>query len=253
MSTAVVQQPAAESAVQTTRTPEVVLYSHSPIFYWWPVWAIGYLFAVLTMIQGVEYEFNDAVVLIHPSRTLGVVFTFVFFMVIVMTHFTVRGLASVVTVVSAVAIAFALAYFKLWEPLLQALDRLAIFMNLGFYVFFSTAIFVVWALAVFVFDRSTYYLVRPGQLVKGGLFGAGEETFDTHGMSVDKKRDDLFRHWVLGLGSGDIHIATSGAKKAQFVIPNVLFVGNKIAKIQELVALKPDQAPNTVMSAGEPV
>jgi hypothetical protein len=253
MSTAVVQQPAAESAVQTTRTPEVVLYSHSPIFYWWPVWAVGYLFALLTVFQGVEYEFNDAVVLIHPSRTLGVVFTFVFLMVIVMTHFTVRGLASVVTIVTAVAIAFALAYFQLWEPLLRSLDRLAIFMNLGFYVFFSTAIFIVWALAVFIFDRSTYYLFRPGQLVKGGLFGAGEEAFDTHGMSVDKKRDDLFRHWVLGLGSGDIYIATSGAKKAQFVIPNVLFVGHKIEKIQELVALRPDQMPNTVMSAGEPV
>jgi hypothetical protein len=257
MSTAVVQQPAAESAAQPTRTPEVVIYSHSPIFYWWPVWAVGYLFAVLTLLQGVDYAFNDgvvqSVVKIHPSRTLGVVFTFTFLMVIAMTHFTVRGLASVVVIVSAIAITLGLAYFQLWEPLMRALGHLAIFMNLGFYVFFSTAIFIVWAQAVFIFDRSTYYLFRPGQMVKGGLFGAGEETYDTHGMTVDKKRDDLFRHWVLGLGSGDIIVATTGARKTEFVIPNVLFVGSKIAKIQELVALRPDHVPNTVMSAGEPV
>jgi len=253
MSTAVVQQPAAESAVQATRPREVTLISHSPIFYWWPVWAVGYIFALMTLFQGVRYEFNDAEVLIHPSRTLGVVFTFTFLMVIVMTHFTVRGLASVVTILTFVALAFALAYFQLWEPLLDAFGRLAIFMNLGFYVFFSTAIFIVWALAVFVFDRSTYFVVRPGQLVQVGMFGAGEQTFDTHGMSVEKKRDDLFRHWVLGLGSGDLFIATTGAKRAEFVIPNVLFVGTKLELVQELVALKPDQMPNTVLTAGNPV
>jgi len=252
MSTAVVQQPAAESAVQATRPREVTLISHSPIFYWWPVWAVGYVFALMTYFQGVRYAFNDAEVLIHPSRTLGVVFTFTFLMVIVMTHFTVRGLASVVTILTFVALAFALAYFQMWEPLLDALGRLAIFMNLGFYVFFSTAIFVVWALAVFIFDRSTYYIVRPGQMVQVGMFGAGEQTFDTHGMSVEKKRDDLFRHWVLGLGSGDLFIATTGAKRAEFVIPNVLFIGSKLERVQELVALKPDQTPNTVLTAGNP-
>jgi hypothetical protein len=31
---------------------EVKLYSHSPIFYWWPVWAVGYLMALLTYLDG---------------------------------------------------------------------------------------------------------------------------------------------------------------------------------------------------------
>jgi len=246
MSTAVVPQHVHDPA-PVTRPRDVILYSHSPIFYWWPVWAVGYLFALMTLVQGVEHEFKGTTVLIHPSRTLGVVFTFTFLMVIVMTHFSVRGLASVVTIVSAIAIALALAYFQLWESLLNALGSLAIFMNLGFYVFFSTAIFIVWASAVFFFDRSTYYIVRPGQLIHATMFGSGEETYDTHGMSVEKKRDDLFRHWVLGLGSGDVHIATTGAKKADFVIPNVLFIGTKLELIQELVATKPDVVPTATV------
>jgi len=31
---------------------EVTLYSHSIIFYWWPVWLIGYLMALLTYLDG---------------------------------------------------------------------------------------------------------------------------------------------------------------------------------------------------------
>jgi hypothetical protein len=252
MSTAVVPQHVHEPVAQATRPRDVILYSHSQIFYWWPVWAVGFLFAALTYFQGVDHQFQDTVVKIHPSRTLGVVFTFTFIMVIVMTHFSVRGLASVVTIVSAIAVSFALAYFQLWEPLLNAFGSLAIFMNLGFYVFFSTAIFAVWAMAVFFFDRSTYYIVRPGQLIHATMFGSGEETYDTHGMSVEKKRDDLFRHWVLGLGSGDMHVATTGARKADFVVHNVLFVGAKLKRIETLVAMRPDDTPDKVFTAGEP-
>ena len=255
MSTAVAQ-PTATQAV-AGRPRELTLYSHSAMFYWWPVWAVGFLFAALTYFQGQDYTFVNGevtnTVRIHPNKLLGVIFTFTFFMVIMMTHFAVRGLASITLIVSFIALSFALAYFDLWDPVLRAFGHLVIYANLGFYVFFSCAILIAWVSAVFFFDRSTYYIVRPGQLVHATMFGSGEETFDTHGMSVEKKRDDLFRHWILGLGSGDLHIVTTGAKKADFVIPNVLFIGSKLELIQELVATKPDQMPNTVLTAGDPV
>jgi hypothetical protein len=60
-------------------------------------------------------------------------------------------------------------------------------------------------------------------------------------MSVEKKRDDLFRHWILGLGSGDIHISTTGARQAEFFVRNVLFVSTKLQKIQRLASMKPDE------------
>jgi len=126
-------------------------------------------------------------------------------------------------------------------------------MNLGFYVFFSTAVFVVWFLAVFVFDRLTYCTFRPGQMQRRTVFGGGVQTYDTQGMSVQKKRDDLFRHWVLGMGSGDLQIATTGAHAQEFVLHNVLFIGRKIQTIEELVAMKPDETTEQVaVRIGDP-
>jgi hypothetical protein len=155
-------------------------------------------------------------------------------------------------IVTALAVTFLFAWMHWWEPVLRAVGNLVIFMNLGFYLFFSTALFGVWAVSVLVVDRLEHYKVRPGQLVHVSVFGAGEQTYDTHGMSVSKLRDDMFRHWVLGLGSGDLHIATTGAKKAEFIVPNVLFVGAKLERIQELVSMKPDENLHNAVTVGGP-
>jgi hypothetical protein len=253
MSAAVSPQSTTSAAPQVLAAREVRVYSHSPFYYWWPVWAVGYLMALLTYFRGETVTFQDFTVRIHPDHSVGVVFTFTILLVILMTHFAVRGIASLTVIVTAIAAVIFLAYMNWWDDVLDALGNLAIFMNLGFYFFISTALFVMWALAVFVFVRFDYYIFRPGQLVHYTLWGGGEEAFDTRGMSVIKMRDDLFRHWVLGLGSGDLHIATTGAKKAEFVIPNVLFVGSKVEAIQRLTALKPDEDGKNVTTAGTPV
>jgi hypothetical protein len=125
-------------------------------------------------------------------------------------------------------------------------------MNLSFYLFFSTAVLIVWLLEVFVYVRLDYYVFRPGQLVHVTLFGGAEETYDARGLVVLKLRDDLFRHGILGLGSGDLHVATTGARPADFVVHNVLFVGTKVRQIETLIAMRPDDTPDKVFTAGEP-
>lgn len=62
----------------------------------------------------------------------------------------------------------------------------------------------------------------------------GETAYETLGMVVEKHRDDVFRHWLLGFGSGDITVTTGGANPQQFVMPNVLFAGRKIDVIQQM-------------------
>ena len=84
------------------------------------------------------------------------------------------------------------------------------------------------------------------------LLGGGEESYDSRGMSVMKLRDDMFRHWILGLGSGDMNLAATGARKAEFTIHNVLFIDSKLNRIQTLIAMKPDDTPDRVFTAGEP-
>jgi hypothetical protein len=233
---------------------EVVIYSHSAIYYWWPVWAVGFLFAFLTWIQGkpVPIPNADVEVLVHPSKNLGVIYTFVFLLVILLTHISVRGMASMTVIIAAIAVTLFLAYMNWWEDILHTLGRLAIFMNLGFYMFFSSSVLLVWCLAMFVADRLDYWVIHPGQMVHHSVFGGAEQSYDTRGMSVTKMRSDLFRHWVLGLGSGDLQIAATGARSGEFVIPNVLFVGTKLQAIQELVSLKPDEQRNNVVAVGQP-
>jgi hypothetical protein len=244
MSTAQLDASAAGAAA-LTRPTEFRVYSHSTLFYWWPVWAVGYAMALLTLWEGQTRPFADAEVVMHPSKNLGVIYTSVFVLVVLMTNVVVRGLASAVVIAVTLALTFFFAYMGWWDNIFDAISKLAIFMNLGFYVFFSSAIFIMWLLALLVFDRLDYWVFKPGQAVHHTVFGGGARTYDTNGMSVFKLRDDLFRHWLLGLGSGDLHIATAGAQRGEFVLPNVLFIGSKLPRIQEVIAMKPDESTGT--------
>jgi len=237
--------PAPAGGVPMGERMQVNVYSHSPIFYWWPVWFVGYIMAFLTYTQGQTILFDGLAVRIHPSRTLGVLFTMTFLLVILITHLAVRGIASLTVLMTIIAATLLFAWLGWWEEIFRLLGSLAIFMNLGFYVFFSSAVFVTWFLSVFVFDHMEVYKFHPGQMVHENILGAGERTYDARGMVVEKLRSDLFRHWILGLGSGDLHIATTGARKEEFVIPNVLFVGSKLQRIQQLASMRPEEFTDT--------
>jgi hypothetical protein len=119
------------------------------------------------------------------------------------------------------------------------IGELNIFLNQGAYFWFSTLLFITWALATYVFDRFTYWVIKPGQITREHFWGAGSESYDTENMVLEKRRNDLFRHWILGLGSGDLKIHTYGGRAEEIFIPNVLFVGFKIEAVQRLIAEKP--------------
>jgi hypothetical protein len=52
------------------------------------------------------------------------------------------------------------------------------------------------------------------------------------------RRDDLFRHWVLGFGSGDLIVRTGGANPQIIELPNVLFVGPKLREAQQTLQVR---------------
>jgi hypothetical protein len=219
-----------------TRDKILYIFSHSPFFYWWPVWAMGYLMALLTWLYGTRVTIGEHDYLFHTSKNLGVIFTFVFFLVILLTNLELRGLTSAIAILLAVITLLLLAYLEWWDVVLSWIGRLDIYMNLGFYAFFSTLVFLVWVVSTFIYDRTSYWRIVPGQITHEHLTGNAEKSFDTRGMVFEKICQDLFRHWILGLGSGDLKIVTMGARHEEIFIPNVLFVDYKVRRIQKLIA-----------------
>lgn len=63
--------------------------------------------------------------------------------------------------------------------------------------------------------------------------GAGVKAYPTFGMVVTKQRSDLFRHMILGFGSGDLIIQPQGGKPIE--LANVLFAGRKDKEINVML------------------
>jgi hypothetical protein len=240
------------------------------LFYWWPVWAVGLLLAGLTWWDGhllaivpagtqVVEGFDggrEALVLpagAHLSKdpatgkprepTLrvasrsgyGVIFVVVLLLVVFMSNVPIRGLWSVIVIVTLLGGTIILALAGWWDDILEAVVQSRVFINAFGYVAISVPLFVLWLVVVLFFDRRRYMVFAPGQLRVCLEIGGGEVAYDTVGMVVAKRRSDLFRHWLLGLGSGDLLVKPAGADAQQFEVPNVLAIGDKLLLIQEML------------------
>lgn len=253
---------------------ELVVVSHSSLFYWWPVWVVGFIMALLTYLGGhrmaivpngtvaasarqVEGFDGPRDVLVVPggrhlppedgaqpqqphvlmatSKNLGGIFVLVLVVVIVVTNVPLRGLWSALTVMAMVVISLFLALMDWWDPILRFFGLLHIYINAFGYLAIAGFLFVAWVLTTFLFDRRVYMVFSPGQFRVHLEIGTGETAYDTLGMVVQKRQDDLFRHWILGMGSGDLVVTTGGANTQTFEIPNVLFIGQKIQIIEQML------------------
>lgn len=250
---------------------QVIIYGHTALFYWWPVWVFGYLFAFLTWwgdqrtaILPPHSEYDEAANVIKlpagnkldkdkagigennyfrermlVGSTYGILYVFILLLVILITTVPLRGVSSLVVILGVALVVVTISFLGGWESILSALGKLRVHMNMGFYVFTSTVLFIIWAVVFFVYDRMNYWRVTPGQITHSFIFGSGERSFDTEGLAFTKLRDDLFRHLILGIGSGDLMMdpmKTGGANKEDLSIHNVLFISNKLHQIENLIA-----------------
>ncbi len=222
--------------------PSIRIYSHSLLFYWWPVWAVGFLFAGLSFLQGerVRLDGDGGAEVVHANPLLGTAFVVILLLVITFTTVRMRGLFSVLAALVVLLLIAVGGWAGILDDVLGAIPEAAVHMNMGFYLLFSTGLFTVWAMSFFIFDRLTYWSIRPGQMTEEKLIGDSERSYDTRGMVFEKHSEDYFRNLVLGLGAGDLKLVTSGAVKDEVRIENVLFVDGKVARLQRLIATKPD-------------
>jgi hypothetical protein len=104
---------------------------------------------------------------------------------------------------------------------------------------FSSALLVLWSMMLFIFDRMTYWRIRPGQMTIEHLIGGGAESFDTNALRFQKLNSDFFRA-TLGFGAGDLQATGAGQPGAPLDMTNVLFANRKVKAIERLISVKPD-------------
>lgn len=220
---------------------DIMIISHSNIFYWWPAWVAGFLVAMISYMQGRDVAIVPEIVeRVHPSNNPGIFFIAVLVLLVVLTNTRLRGIYSVVTVVTVAFFVVLFAWFGWWDNILRFIPQLSARANMGFYLLFSTTLLAVWLLAFFVFDRLTVWRIRPGQMVEERLVGGQARSYDTNGLVFERRGQDLFHDIILGLGAGDLTLTIGGANEETIQIPNVLFVDRKVKAIERLIAVKPE-------------
>jgi hypothetical protein len=260
---------------------ELRIYSHSTLFYWWPVWAASFIMGIVTLVDGgrvavvpngtrvavaedgtAQIEGEPGLTALKGNRILvlpkerrssadvedpwirmsrnknpGVLFAVVLLLIIVISNVPLRGLWSLVLILFVFLISVIFALMDVWDRILMHIQHLQIYINAGGYFFIGGILFILWAFTVFVFDRRTYVAFTSGQVRVALTVQASDTVYSTEGMTFQKKQDDLFRHWIIGLGSGDLIIHRSNTNQ-EIDMPNVLFVGSKIREIERLIKEK---------------
>ena len=151
---------------------EITIYSHSTLLYWWPAWAFGFVFALLNAGQE---KFLATAEGGPPSSALGLTYLSILLLLIVFTNVRLRGIHSVVALLTVGLIAVLLAWFGWWDDIAKLIPYLSVHMNTGFYLVFSTGLLSIWLMMFFVFDRLTYWRIRPGQMTEEHLIGGGAD------------------------------------------------------------------------------
>jgi hypothetical protein len=264
-----VASPASAPPSQAPR--EIKIVSHSNLFYWWPVWAAGFLMALITLIDGhhmavvpadsktnqaLEVTLSDGTkvrdrsVIVAPekkkieddpklhmsgNKLLGVFFAMILVLVIVITNVPLRGMWSILVIIGIFTLILILRLAGVLEQLYLISSQLDIRLNLGGYLFISVFLFAIWCVTIFFFDRRIYIVFTPRQFKVCTEVGGGEKVFDAMGMTMEKQQSDFFRHKIIGLGAGDLVVKTAGAQSQHFDLPNVLFINNKVQAIEALM------------------
>src|SRR5207253_10126730 len=101
---------------------------------------------------------------ITDNKNWGVLFAIVLLLVIVVTNVPLRGMWSLVVIITLILLSIIFALAHTWEWIFDQLEHLAIYMNAGGYFFISIVLLILWVVAILVFDRQVYVSFTPGQL-----------------------------------------------------------------------------------------
>jgi hypothetical protein len=223
-----VEVPAAPATPE--KVGHIAVYGHSNLVYWWPVWLISFVLA------GVTYVEADPAV--TGSSLPGAVFVSTLLAVALSSTVVLRGMVSLVGSVVMVALVATFAWFGWWDNIFAYLGGLDIRINTAGYLCIGVPLFVAWAAVVFVYDRQHYVIFDSGQIRYVEEAGDSQMAVQAEGATVEKRRSDAFRHWVLGLGAGDLVVRAGTHGGRAIYLDNVLNIRRKMAVIDRMLREK---------------
>lgn len=199
-------------------------YSHSLLFYYWPMWVMSLALGVLSAIDPGHTNIYGSVFL------LGLLFS------LLSISIDIRGLWVVLFGLASIIILLLLNMANILDDVLASLFKLNIDINPNFYFAFGLPIMLAWLFVTFIYDRRRFVELRAHELTVVKEIGEGVISFDTTGMVFRKQRDNFVQHMVFGMGSGDL-IITAGISghKETIHIDNVLRISKKIKRMHEIL------------------
>jgi hypothetical protein len=273
MSSSPTAAPTPEAPPQPTK---ITIISHTGLFYWWPVWLTGFLLWGLTMIDGdrmaivpagtkVTKASDEKFVLTVPdestpalkaaadntehgepafpirvgrNESYGMLYITVLLLVVFGSNVPLRGMSSLVAALLILVVVIVLAYFDAWPKIFYFLGNLRVHVSSEAFLVPSVVLLILWLATVFLYDRLRYMSFTPGQFILHKDIGDLRQVFDTTQITAEKRKTDYFRHWVLGLGAGDI-IITVPNQNVTIEMPNVLFIDRRLREVADLMKTKP--------------
>lgn len=266
----------ATPAAPTPAVPMTLkVISHTGLFYWWPVWLVGFLLAGLTYwegtrlavlpagttvkadtatefavsVKGAAADLEEAAantaqgqeafpIRIGSHKGHGLIWCAVILLVVFGSNVPLRGLATLVAALAVVLLIVLFASLEWWTPILDYMGGLHVQISIAGYLLPSTALLILWLVTTFLIDPLRYATFSAGQLTLRKDVGDHVEVYTSTTIHVEKRPTDLLRHWILGFGAGDLIITVPG-RSLQIELPNVLFVDSRMAIIAQLMKLQP--------------
>jgi hypothetical protein len=171
------------------------------------------------------------------TNSLGVIFVATLFVVALVSTLTLRGLVSLFVIALMIAAVVSFALLDWWDDILAFFGGLDIRMNAAGYLFVAIPLFLAWVFVVFIYDRQIYMVVDEGQIRYVRDIGDSAMVVPAEGSLVEKKRNDVFRHWLLGFGTGDIQIKTQNGQVIE--LDNVINANRKLAVVNDMLRHRP--------------
>ncbi len=184
---------------------EVRVYPHSPILYWWVVWAYGFFCALLTWAQGETFTIGGGKpLLIYPGAWLGVSFTLLLLFVVLATTVKARGIGAILLILLLIGASVGTQFIMSIEGLFKTPPAILVHMNLAFYMMVSSSLFVIWFVIIFIADRLSFWRFRGAQIERvqrfASVLGRAPESYSVMHVRLTRYSDDILAHKILGLG-----------------------------------------------------